>query len=273
MSQIVDDLWAHFGQLKKEIEVMLGDPGSDLPKTLVEARTRQALGQQQYVALQERLYEVRAILQNFFDQVNAMQPSKDQVIDRLRALQNRLNSAPSNKDFNDAKDEIRKWEAFWQETEPELNRLKAQKKEMDGLALKAASYDRLQPLEATMKQEHEELVGLRKQRQQMEEQARAFALKEADYVRLQAMEGTMKNEHNDFIAKQADYLRLTKIENRLIANDADYKDLLKKSNEMKNNAKELGRLRQMSNKMREDAAELDELRHKSDQVEEDEPEA
>ncbi|KAH0173410.1 hypothetical protein KCU67_g1289, partial [Aureobasidium melanogenum] len=95
MAQIVNDLYSHLDQLKEDIEAMLADPRSDIPTTLDGARARQVPGQQEYVALQERLYEVGAFLQSFVEQVNALNPSKTQLLDNLTALQRQINSAPS----------------------------------------------------------------------------------------------------------------------------------------------------------------------------------
>ncbi|KAH0169926.1 hypothetical protein KCU67_g2860, partial [Aureobasidium melanogenum] len=67
MAQIVADLWNHLNQLKEDIEAMLGDPRSDIPTTLNGARARQVPGQEEYVALQERLYEVGVFLQSFVE--------------------------------------------------------------------------------------------------------------------------------------------------------------------------------------------------------------
>ncbi|KAG9965875.1 hypothetical protein KCU61_g1265, partial [Aureobasidium melanogenum] len=122
MAQIVNDMWNQLDQLKEDIEVMLGDSKSDLPSTLDDARARQAPGQEEFVALQERLYEVRAFLQSFVEQVNAIDPSKTQLLDNLTALQRQIDNVPSMADYNAAKEELKQCQGALARVETEERR-------------------------------------------------------------------------------------------------------------------------------------------------------
>ncbi|KAH0154658.1 hypothetical protein KCU67_g8969, partial [Aureobasidium melanogenum] len=159
---------------------------------------------------------------------NALNPSKTQLLDNLTALQRQINSAPSRKDYDDAKDNIKRWDTFWAGIEPELTQLRTQKIEMDSFAAKAADYNRLKLMEAAMKAE-------------------------------------MEKHTKEFAAKQADYDRLKAIEQQLIANDGEYKDLLRKSNQVQSDANELIELRTRSGQMQDDEDELQALRQQHEQ--------
>ncbi|KAG9855343.1 hypothetical protein KCU98_g12241, partial [Aureobasidium melanogenum] len=129
MAQTLNQLWDCFSQLRQDIEALLGPTNNDLPRTLAEARARQAPGQADYVALQERLLNLRAYLREFQQQVNDMEPSKTELLSTLTQLQHQIDNAPSRKDYDTAKDNIKQWETFWAETEPELRQLRTQKSE------------------------------------------------------------------------------------------------------------------------------------------------
>lgn len=80
MAQTLNQLWDCFSQLRQDIEALLGPTNNDLPRTLAEARARQAPGQADYVALQERLLNLRAYLREFQQQGKSLrthEPSLD----------------------------------------------------------------------------------------------------------------------------------------------------------------------------------------------------
>lgn len=68
MESTMEDLWNDLQKLRQDIGVMLNDPSNKLPRNLVDARARQIpTSQAEYTALQSRLLELRAFLQNFVD--------------------------------------------------------------------------------------------------------------------------------------------------------------------------------------------------------------
>lgn len=155
----------------------------------------------------------------------------------MNDLQRQLDNAPSRKDYDSNKEQLKNLHLGWNEVKPEYERLKTQKKEMDknfkDFATKAADYKRLKELKTRLNANDSEYRDLLKKSNELE---------------------TSTEELNE----------LRKASRKTREEADELADLRCKTSQMKQDATDRQQLRSQAQAMEENAAELERLGQNQD---------